>query len=82
MERETLQKKGLKTIKICGGAKSKSERERERERELEKTFEKALLKKSRSMFKKLDSRCSIDRKTGSINQTRQRLTKNFKKGFD
>ena len=79
-----MQKKGLKTTKICGGAKSKSERERERERErkLEKTLEKALLKKSRSMFKKPDSRCSIDRKTGSINRTRQRLIKIFKKDFD
>ena len=47
LERETLQKKGSKTTKNWGGAKSESERERK----LEKTFEKALLKKSRSMFK-------------------------------
>ena len=33
-------------------------------------------------FLKLDSRCSIDRKTGSINRTRQRLTKIFNKNFD
>ena len=49
-----------------------------REESLKKCFEwvKTLFKK------KLDSRCSIDRKTGSINQTRQRFTEIFQKDFD
>ena len=41
----------------------------EREKTWE-TFEKVFLKKSRFVFKKLDSRYSIDRKTVSINRTR------------
>ena len=35
-----------------------------------------------TVFKKLDSRCSIDRKTSSINRTKQRLTEFFKQDFD
>ena len=78
LERETLQKKRSKTTKHWGGAKSESERERK----LEKLLKKLLLKNSRSIFKKADSRCSIDRKTGLINRTRQRLTQIFKQDFD
>ena len=47
-----------------------------------KTFWKSVLNQSKYCLKKLDSRCSIDRKTGSINRTRQRLTEFFKKDFD
>ena len=68
-----------KRQKIFSGALP-SRREREKfEKDLKKCFEsvKTLFKK-----KKLDSRCSIDRKTGSINQTRQRLTEIFQKDFD
>ena len=46
---------------------------REREK-LRKTFEKVILKKSRSVFKKPNSRYSINRKTVSINRNRQGLT--------
>ena len=48
-----------------------------------KTFEKNCIWKSQDPFlKKPDSRCSIDRKTGSINRTRQKLTQIFKQDFD
>ena len=54
----------------------------EREESLKK-FSKGVLNQSKyCLKKKLDSRCSIDQKTGSINRTRQRLTEIFKKGFD
>ena len=43
-------------------------------RKVEKLFEKDDLKHSENCFKKLEIRSSIDRKSGSINQTRQRLT--------
>ena len=43
-------------------------------RKVEKLFEKDVLKQSRNCFKKLEIRSSIDRKSGSINRTRQRLT--------
>ena len=47
---------------------------------------KELLKKvwisQRTLFKKAETRCSIDWKTGSINWTRQRLTEFFKQDFD
>ena len=69
----------MKRQKIFSGALP-SRREREKfEKDLKKCFEsvKTLFKK-----KKLDSRCSIDRKTGSINRTRQRLTESFKRNFD
>ena len=55
--------------------------EREREKSL-KTFEKVNLKRSRFVFKKSESRYSIDRKTVSINQNKQKLTKDFKRNFD
>ena len=59
---------------------AKSERERGKfEKDLKKCFESV---KHCFFLKKLDSRCSIDRKTGSINRTRQRLTENFQKDFD
>ena len=54
----------------------------ERERKDWKSFEKVVWISQNTIFKKLDSRCSIDRKTGSINQTRQRLTEIFKQDFD
>ena len=47
---------------------------------------KELLKKvwisQRTLFKKAETRCSIDRKTSSINRTRQRLTDFSKQDFD
>ena len=55
----------------------------EREKSLD-TFEKVILKKSRSVFffKKPESRYSIDRKIVSINRNNQKLTKDFKRNFD
>ena len=54
----------------------------EREESLKK-FWKSVLNELNTVFKKkLDSRCSIDRKTGSINRTRQRLIEIFKRNFD
>ena len=47
---------------------------------------KELLKKlwisQRTLFKKAETRSSIDRKTGSINRTRQRLIEFLKQDFD
>ena len=55
----------------------------ERERKVWKKLLKKCLNQSKNCLKKkLDSWCSIDQKTGSINRTRQRLTEIFKKGFD
>ena len=45
-------------------------------------FEKVFWISQNTVLKTLDSRCSIDRKTSSINRTRQRLTEFFKKDFD
>ena len=67
-----------KRQKILSGALP-SQRERGK---FEKSFEKVDEQVKYEFLKKLDSRCSIDRKTGSINQTRQRLTKIFQKDFD
>ena len=74
-----MQKFDRKTTKNLQWSLAKSEREREREREkFEKVFESV-----KTMFlKKLESRCSIDQKTSSINRTRQRLTEFFKNDFD
>ena len=58
---------------------AKSEREREK---VEKLFEKDVWISQRTVFKKLEIRCSIDRKTGSINRTRQRLIEFLKQDFD
>ena len=55
--------------------------EREREK-FEKGFEKVFESVKALFFKKLETRCSIDRKTGLINQTRQKLTEFFKQDFD
>ena len=52
-------------------------------RKVEKLFEKDVLKQSKNCFKKkTEIRCSIDRKTGSINRTRQRLIEFLKQDFD
>ena len=67
-----------KRQKILSGALP-SQRERGK---FEKSFEKVDEQVKYEFLKKLDSRCSIDRKIGSINQTRQRLTKIFQKDFD
>ena len=67
-----------KRQKIFNGALP-SRREREK---FEKTFEKDVWIGQRTVFKKPETRCSIDRKTGSINRTRQRLTEFFKQDFD
>ena len=53
-----------------------------RERKVWKRFEKVVWISQNTVFKKLDSRSSIDRKIGSINRTRQRLTEFFKQDFD
>ena len=54
-----------------------------REREKLKKFWKSVWISQNIVFKKkLESRCSIDRKTSLINQTRQRLTEFFKQDFD
>ena len=50
--------------------------EREREK-FEKGFEKVFELVKALFLKKLETRCSIDRKTGSITRTRQRLTEFF-----
>ena len=51
-------------------------------RKVEKLFEKDVLKQSKNCFKKPEIRSLIDRKTGLINQTRQRLTEFLKQDFD
>ena len=51
-------------------------------RKVEKLFEKDVLKQLKNCFKKPEIRYSIDRKTGSINRTRQRLTEFLKQDFD
>ena len=56
-------------------------REREREK-FEKSFEKVFESVKTLFLKKLETRCSIDRKTGSINRTRQRLIEFLKQDFD
>ena len=43
-------------------------------RKVEIFFEKDVLKQSKNYFKKPEIQFSIDRKTGSINRNRQRLT--------
>ena len=43
-------------------------------RKVENFLKKIFLKQSKNCFKKLEIRSSIDRKTGLINRTRQRLT--------
>ena len=54
----------------------------EREKGLKKTFEKVFESVKKLFFKKPETRCSIDQKTGSINRTRQRLIEFFKQDFD
>ena len=77
--RKTLQKLGRKRQKnlLCCLAKSK------RERKVWKRFWKSVwISQSNVFFFKMETRCSIDRKIGSINWTRQRLTEFFKQDFD
>ena len=50
----------------------------EREKILKKLLEKVFELVKELFLKKPETRCSIDRKIGSINQTRQRLTEFFK----
>ena len=61
---------------LCYLAKSK------REEKFEKNFWKGVWISQRTVFKKPETRYSIDRKTGLINWTRQRLTEFFKQDFD
>ena len=51
-------------------------------RKVEKLFEKDVWNSQRIVFKKPEIRSLIDRKTGSINRTRQRLTEFLKEDFD
>ena len=51
-------------------------------RKVWKEFLKKVWIKQRTLFKKAKTRCSIDRKTSSINRTRQRLTEILKQDFD
>ena len=77
--RKTLQKLGRKWQEIfCAALPS----QRERERKVWKSFEKVIESVKALFFLKLETRCSIDQKTGSINRTRQRLTEFFKQDFD
>ena len=76
--RKTLQKLRKKTTKNCSAALP-SRREK---KSLKRTFEKDVLKQSKNYFKKPETRCSIDRKTSSINRTRKRLTEFLKQDFD
>ena len=76
--RKTLQKLRKKTTKNLSAALP-SQREREKvEKLLKRMFETV----KELVFKKPKIRCSIDRKTGSINWTRQRLTEVLKQDFD
>ena len=77
-ERKTLQKFRKKTTKNLSAALP-SRREREK---VEKLFEKDVWNSKRTVFQKPEIRCSIDRKTSSINRTRQRLTEFLKQDFD
>ena len=60
----------------CSLAKS------ERERKSWKTFENDVWNSQRTIFKKPETRCWIDRKTGSINWTRKRLIEFLKQNFN
>ena len=80
MREKPCKKLGWKRQKIFSGALP-SRREREREK-FEKVFEKVFEPIKILFLKKLESWCSIDRKTSSINRTKQRLTKFFKQDFD
>ena len=77
--RKTLQKLRKKMTKNLSAALPSR---RERERKSWKTFEKDVWNSQRTVFKKPETRCSIDRKTGSINWTRQRLTEFLKQDFN
>ena len=77
--RKTLQKLRKKTTKNLSAALPSR---RERERKSWKTFENDVWNSQRTIFKKLETRCLIDRKTGSINRTTQRLTEFLKQDFD
>ena len=55
---------------------------RERERKVWKDFWKGVWISQRTIFKKPETRYSIDRKIGLINRTRQRLTEFLKQDFD
>ena len=55
--------------------------EREREK-VEKLLKKMFETVKELFLKKPETRCSIDRKTGSINRTRQWLTEFFKQDID
>ena len=79
LKEENLAKIRLKTTKNLLCSLAKSEREREK---FEKCFEKVFESVKALFFKKLETQCSIDRKTSSINRTRQRLTEFFKQDFD
>ena len=78
MWEKNLAKIRSKTTKnlLCNLAKS------ERKRKVRKRVWKSVWISQSIVFKKLETRCLIDRKTGSINRTRQRLTEFFLKNFD
>ena len=75
---KNLAKIRLKTTKNLQWSLAKSGRERK----VWKRFWKSVWISQKTVFKKLETRCSIDRKIGSINRTRQRLTEFFKQDFD
>ena len=54
----------------------------EREEKLKNFLKKMFLKQSKNCFKKPEIRSSIDRKTGLVNRTKQRLTQILKQNFD
>ena len=76
--RKTLQKLRKKTTKNLKCCLAKSEREEK----LKNFWRRCFWNSQRTVFKKPEIRSSIDRKTGSINRTRQRLTKFLKQDFD
>ena len=68
----------MKTTKNLQWSLAKSERERK----VWKMFWKSVWISQNTIFIKLETRCSIDWKTDSINRIRQRLTEFFKQVFD
>ena len=66
-EREILQKLRRKTTKIPMWSLANAEREKKFEKVLNRNFEKV----RKEPFKKAFSRCSIDRKSGSIDRNTQ-----------
>ena len=75
LREENLAKIEEENDKKCDVLPCQVRERRKVEKLLKKMFlKKMFLKQSKNCFKKLEIRSSIDRKSGSINRTRQRLT--------